>query len=697
MAREIPLDKIRNIGIVAHIDAGKTTTTERILYYSGEIHKIGEVDDGNTTTDYMVQEQERGITITSAAVSCEWKGHHINIVDTPGHVDFTVEVERSLRVLDGMIGVFCGVGGVQPQSETVWKQANRYKVPRIAFVNKLDRAGAHFHKVIDSMRTKLDDKVLPLHIPVFINDEFKGLVDLLKMKAYIYYDELGVDFKEEEIPDNLKTVAIKYNHDIIEKITEFDDHILDKYMKGEEISLDSLKAAIRKGTVTNKLVPVFCGSSLKNKGIQMLSDAIVDYLPSPLDVPHIQGCKVEDEDIIEERETSDDAPFSALAFKIISDPYIGRLTFARVYSGTLTNNSRVLNSTRGRKEKVHRIIKMQANSRTEINETLAGDIIAIVGLKFTFTGDTLCAEDAPLILEPIRFPEPVIGIAIEPRTKADQDKLTEALNKLADEDPTFKISTDQETAQTIISGMGELHLDIILDRLQREFNVGVHIGKHQVSYRETITEKFVSEGKFVRSQLGGKNQYGHVVLELEPLERGKGFEFINKVPESVIPKAFVNHALEGIKGSMNAGVLAGYPILDIKVTLINGSFHEGESTEVAYRIAGANAFLDGIAKAKPVLLEPMMSLEVIVPDEYVGAVVSDIQGKRRGMVEGMKVLEETGQAIKGLVPMAEMFGYVTDLRSQTQGRASFTMEFNSYSILDANIAQNIIRLYKVIL
>lgn len=694
MPRQIALDKIRNIGIVAHIDAGKTTTTERILYYTGEIHRIGDVDDGTTTTDYMVQEQERGITITSAAVTCHWQDYQINIVDTPGHVDFTIEVERSLRVLDGMIGVFCGVAGVQPQSETVWRQANRYKIPRIAFVNKLDRPGAHFHRVIDSMKNRLDNKVLPIQIPVFINDEVKGVVDLLKMKAYIYYDDLGLTYKEEEIPVHLKKVADQYHQQIIENVADIDDKILNKYLNGEEATVDDIKAALRKGTILNKVVPVLCGSSLKNKGVQMLMDAIIDYLPSPIDILPVQGTKVNSNEI-EIREAKDDAPFSALAFKIISDPYIGRLTFIRVYSGVLKANKRVLNATRNRKEKVNRLLRMQANSRIDIDEVMTGDIGAVVGLKDTFTGDTLCVEDIPVILEAILFPDPVISIAIEPKTKADQDKLAESLIKLSDEDPTFKVSTDEETAQTIISGMGELHLDVILNRLQREFKVGVHIGKHQVSYRETITKKVKSEGKFIRPQAGSKTQYGHVIIELEPFERGKGFQFINKLPESVIPKIFISHIEGGIKESLNSGVLASYPIVDIKATLIDGSYHETESTEVAYRIASSIALRDGVAKATPVLLEPMMALEVVVPEEYVGTIVSDIQGKRRGNVEGIGIIESEGQVIDALVPLAEMFGYVTDLRSQTQGRGIFTMEFSHYTQVPTNIAETIIRGYKV--
>ncbi len=687
MARKTPLEKIRNIGIAAHIDAGKTTTTERILFYTGKTHKIGEVHDGAAVTDFMDQERERGITIQSAAVTSTWKGHQINIIDTPGHVDFTIEVERSLRVLDGVVAVFCAVGGVQSQSETVWRQANRYEVPRMVFVNKMDRTGANFYRVVDQIKNRLGANAHPIRLPIGAEDQFKGLIDLFTMKAEIYTNDLGTDIKEEDIPADMLEEAQKYRDALVEAIAETDDDLMMKYLEGEELSIDELKAGLRKAVCDNKIVPVTCGTAFKNKGVQLLLDSIVELMPSPVDVKAIEG-ELEDGTKVE-RHSSDDEPFAALAFKVMTDPYVGRLTFMRIYSGKLTSGSYVLNATTGKKERISRLVQMYADQRIEEEEVYAGDICAAVGLKDTTTGDTLCDEKAPIILERMTFPEPVISVAIEPKTKADQDKMGIALQKLAEEDPSFRVKSDTETGQTIISGMGELHLDIIVDRMLREFKVEANIGKPQVAYRETIRGNADQDSKFVR-QSGGKGQYGHVKIRISPAEENAGFVFENKIVGGAIPKEYIEPARKGMEEALEGGILAGFPMIDVKVTLYDGSYHEVDSSEMAFKIAGSMAIKEGTRKAKPCILEPMMKVEIEVPEENTGDIIGDISS-RRGRVEGMEIIEGTGiQKIRALVPLAEMFGYATDIRSKTQGRGTFSMEFQCYEQVPANIEKEII-------
>jgi elongation factor G len=686
--RKYPLEKQRNIGIMAHIDAGKTTTTERILYYTGVNYKIGEVHDGAATMDWMEQEKERGITITSATTQCFWNGYRINIIDTPGHVDFTIEVERSLKVLDGSVAVFCAVGGVEPQSETVWRQADKYHVPRIAFVNKMDRVGSDFFRVVEMMKERLGARPLPIQLPLGAEDTFEGVIDLVKMKAVVWKgDQLGAKYEYTDIPSDLLEQAEEYRQALIETVCEADEALMEKYFEGEELTEEEIKAAIRKGTVNLLFNPVLCGSSFKNKGVQTLLDAVVDYLPSPIDVPPIKGInpRTNQEEI---RESKDEAPFSALAFKIMADPYMGQLTYFRVYSGMLESGSYVLNSTKDKKERIGRLLKMHANKREEIKEIYAGDICATVGLKFTTTGDTLCSEDAPIVLESMEFPDPVISVAIEPKTKADQEKLSSALNKLAQEDPSFRVKVDEETGQTIISGMGELHLEIIVDRLVREYKVEANVGNPQVAYRETIKKKVAQEGKYIK-QSGGRGQYGHVWLEVEPLEAGKGFEFVNKIVGGTIPKEYIPAVEKGVREAMESGVLAGYPVVDVKVTLFDGSYHEVDSSEMAFKIAASICFKDAVRKASPVLLEPIMKVEVIVPDEYMGDVMGDLSS-RRGRIEGMEA-RGSAQVIRCKVPLKEMFGYATVLRSLTQGRATYTMLFDHYEEVPTNIAEEIIK------
>lgn len=686
MGREFPLDKIRNIGIMAHIDAGKTTTTERILFYTGKTHKIGEVHDGAATMDWMVQEQERGITITSAATTCTWKGHSINIIDTPGHVDFTVEVERSLRVLDGSVAVFSAKGGVEPQSETVWRQAEEYNVPRIAYMNKMDTTGADFFNAVQMMKDRLGANAVPIQIPMGAEDQFVGLIDLVKMQAIVYGDDLGKDEEFEPIPEEYVEEAQKWRQNLLEAVAEGDDDLMEKYLEGEDLTEDEINATIRKMTCACKMFPVTCGSSYKNKGVQPLLDAIIAYMPAPTDVADIKGV---DPETGEEttRPSSDDAPFAALAFKIATDPYVGRLAFFRVYSGKLTAGSYVYNSSKGKKERIGRILRMHSNHRTEIEEVYAGDIAAAVGLKDTGTGDTLCDEKAPVILESMVFPEPVISVAIEPKTKADQEKMGIALGKLAEEDPTFRVRTDPESSQTIISGMGELHLDIIVDRLKREFHVDCTVGNPQVAYRETIRKAVKSEGKFVR-QSGGKGQYGHCWLELTPLKPGEGFKFENKIVGGAIPKEYIAPVQAGVEEAMENGVVAGYPMVDIGVTVYDGSYHEVDSSEMAFKIAGSMGFKSGAAKADPVLLEPYMKVEVTVPEEYMGDVIGDLNS-RRGRIEGMEA-RNGAQIISAFVPLSEMFGYATDLRSKTQGRGNYSMEVDHYEEVPKNIAEAIV-------
>ena len=686
MGREFPLDKIRNIGIMAHIDAGKTTTTERILFYTGKTHKIGEVHDGAATMDWMVQEQERGITITSAATTCHWKGHSINIIDTPGHVDFTVEVERSLRVLDGSVAVFSAKGGVEPQSETVWRQAEEYNVPRIAYVNKMDTTGADFFNVIQMMKDRLGANAVAILVPMGAEDSFVGLIDLVKMQAVIYGDKLGKDEEFEPIPEEYVEEAQKYRQILLEAVAESDDDLMEKYLEGEDLTEEEIKAAIRKMTCQCKLFPVTCGSSYKNKGVQPLLDAIIDYMPSPLDVPAIKGTNPETGEE-EERPSDDKAPFAALAFKIATDPYVGRLAFFRVYSGTLTAGSYVYNSNKDKRERIGRILRMHSNHRTEIDEVFAGDIAAAVGLKDTGTGDTLCDDKAPIILESMVFPEPVISVAIEPKTKADQEKMGIALGKLAEEDPTFRVRTDPESSQTIISGMGELHLDIIVDRLKREFHVDCTVGNPQVAYRETIRKEVESQGKFVR-QSGGKGQYGDCWLKLTPLQPGEGFKFENKIVGGAIPKEYIAPVEAGVKEAMENGVIAGYPMVDIAVTVFDGSYHEVDSSEMAFKIAGSMGFKSGALKANPVLLEPYMKVEVTIPEEYMGDVIGDLNS-RRGRIEGMEA-RSGAQVITAYVPLSEMFGYATDLRSKTQGRGNYSMEVDHYEEVPKNIAEAIV-------
>lgn len=681
-----PLDKLRNIGIAAHIDAGKTTLTERILFYTGKTHKLGEVHEGTATMDWIEQERERGITITAATTTCQWKDHIINIIDTPGHVDFTVEVERSLRVLDGLIAVFCGVAGVQPQSETVWRQATKYNVPRIIFVNKMDRVGANFFRVVEMIKDRLGVNAVPVQIPVGSEDQFRGVVDLFEMKAIVYHDDLGIKWEVTEIPDELKDKAKEYRSKLIEAIVELDDELLMKYLEGEEIPVADLKRVLRRATIEGKLYPALCGSAFKNKGIQPLLDAVIDYLPSPLDLPPVKGINpITGEEEI--RLVSEDESFAALAFKVMTDPYVGKLTYFRVYSGKLEKGSYVYNSTKGKKERIGRLLQMHANHREDIDAVYVGDIAAAVGLKFTTTGDTLCDENRPIILEGMTFPEPVISVAIEPKSTEEQDKLSIALQRLAEEDPTFKVTYDEETGQTLIHGMGELHLEIIVDRLKREFKVNANVGKPQVSYRETIRKPVKVEGKYIR-QTGGRGQYGHVWLELEPLPRGSGLEFVNKIVGGVIPQQFIPAVEAGIREAADRGVLAGYPVTDLRVTLFDGSYHEVDSSDMAFKIAASQAFKDGVLKGDPVLLEPIMKLEIIVPEEYMGDVIGDLNS-RRGRVEKIDFVNNT-RVIKALVPLAEVFGYATTLRSLTQGRGIFSMEFSHYEEMPINIQEKIL-------
>jgi elongation factor G len=682
--RAFPLEKTRNIGIMAHIDAGKTTTTERILFYTGRIHKMGEVHEGAATMDWMVQEQERGITITSAATAAEWRGHRINIIDTPGHVDFTMEVERSLRVLDGAVAVFDAVAGVEPQSETVWRQADRYDVPRICFVNKMDRVGANFYASVASIRARLGANPICVQLPIGAEGDFKGVIDLVRQEAIVYTDDLGTTSKRSEIPADMLELVAEYRHTLLEAVAECDDDLMVRYLDGEELSSEDLIAGLRKGTVATKLVPVLCGSALKNKGVQPMLDAVVDFLPSPLDKPAIEGLL---NDHAATRLVSDDEPFSALAFKIATDPFVGKLTFFRVYSGVLRSGSYVYNATKGERERVGRLLQMHANHREEIEEVRAGDIAAAIGLRKTTTGDTLSDERSPIILESMSFPEPVISVAVEPKTKADQDKMGVALQKLAEEDPTFRVRSDDETGQTIISGMGELHLEIIVDRMLREFKVDANVGKPQVAYRETITAKAHGTGRFIR-QSGGRGQYGHVELELEPNETGKGFEFINKIVGGSVPKEYIAPTGRGIQDTLTNGVIAGYPVVDVKVTLVDGSYHDVDSNEQAFSIAGSMGFKDGMRKAKPVLLEPIMKVDVSMPEEYMGDVMGNLSG-RRGTILGMEG-RGTSQMVHAHVPLASMFGYSTELRSMTQGRATYSMEFDHYHALPSALAEEIV-------
>ncbi len=684
MGREFPLEKTRNIGIMAHIDAGKTTTTERILYYTGVNHKIGEVHDGAATMDWMEQEQERGITITSAATTCHWKGYRVNIIDTPGHVDFTVEVERSLRVLDGSVAVFSAKDGVQTQSETVWRQADHYQVPRIAFINKMDTVGADFLHAVKTMDTRLHARAIPMQLPIGAQDSFTGIVDLLTRQAEIYDSDDGKQYHVEDVPADLADQVEELREQIIETAAEGSDELMEKYLEGEELTMEEVKASLRQQVLDCKLFPVFCGSAYKNKGIQMLLDAVLDYLPSPLDVPPVKGTTLDGEEVT--REASDSAPMASLAFKIMADPFVGKLAFFRVYSGIMNQGTYVLNSTKGKKERVGRILQMHANHRKEIDCAYSGDIAAAVGFKDVTTGDTLCDVDHPIILEKMEFPDPVISVAVEPKTKADQEKMGNALQRLAEEDPTFKVHTDPESNQTIISGMGELHLDIIVDRMRREFNVDCTVGKPQVAYRETIRKSVESEGKFIR-QTGGHGQYGHCWLRLEPMEPGKGFEFENAVVGGVIPKEFINPIQTGVEAALEDGVVAGYPMVDIKVTVYDGSYHDVDSSEMAFKVAGSMAFKDGAKKADPVLLEPYMAVEVDVPEEYMGDVIGGLNS-RRGRIDGMET--ENGESrIKGFVPLSEMFGYATGLRSSTQGRGTFTMTFDHYEEVPKAISQQI--------
>ncbi|MEK7823392.1 MAG: elongation factor G [Nitrospirota bacterium] len=681
------LEKTRNIGIMAHIDAGKTTTTERILYYTGVTYKMGEVHEGTAVMDWMPQEQERGITITSAATTCVWKDYRINIIDTPGHVDFTIEVERSLRVLDGAVAVFDAVAGVEPQSETVWRQANKYKVPRIAFINKMDRVGADFFMSVNSMIERLGAKPIPVQIPVGKEEAFKGTIDLINMKACIFDNEaLGAKFVEADIPQEFLPQAIEHREKMIESLADFDEVIMDKYLSGEDIDAGIIKAALRRGTVELRITPVICGSAFKNKGVQQLLDAIIDYLPCPLDISSIRGTDPHTGQEVG-RKASVSEPFSALAFKIMSDPFVGQLTFIRVYSGVMSTGSYVYNATKDVKEREGRLLKMHANKREDIKEVYAGDIAAVVGLKSTLTGDTLCNEDHPVILEAMEFPAPVISVAIEPKTKADQEKLSISLSKLAQEDPSFKVSYNEETGQTIISGMGELHLEIIVDRLLREFKVGANVGKPQVAYRETIRKKTKAEGKYIR-QSGGRGQYGHVYIEIEPLEPGKNFEFVNKIVGGTIPREYIPAVEKGIKEALENGVLAGYPVVDVKVTLFDGSYHEVDSSEMAFKIAGSMAFKSAAGKAVPVLLEPIMNIEVVTPDEYMGDVIGDLNS-RRGKIHTMTQRAKS-QVISAEVPLSSMFGYATDMRSKTQGRATYTMQFSHYAEIPKTISEDII-------
>lgn len=699
MPRSVPLERVRNIGIAAHIDAGKTTTTERILFYSGVVHKMGEVHEGTAVTDWMEQERERGITITAAAISTAWTRrdpksptqplagepeYKINIIDTPGHVDFTIEVERSMRVLDGVITVLCSVGGVQPQTETVWRQADRYRVPRIIFVNKMDRTGADFFKVYDQARDRLRTNAVPIQLPIGSEDNLKGIVDLVRMRAYTYANDLGTDIQEGEIPDEIADFAQTYRLKLLESVAETDDALTEKYLEGEELTEAEIKSALRKGTIAGTIVPMLCGSAFKNKGVQLLLDAVIDYLPAPTEVPPIQGLTPRGEAV--ERFADDAQPLAALAFKIMSDPY-GRLTFVRVYSGVLQKGSYILNSAKNKKERISRLIVLKADDRIEVDELRAGDLGAALGLKDTFTGDTLCDDAAPVILESLFIPEPVISVAVEPKTKQDMEKLSKALQSLAEEDPTFRVSVDPETNQTVISGMGELHLDILVDRMKREFKVEANVGAPQVAYRETIRKLARAEGKFVR-QSGGKGQYGHVVIELEPGAPGSGFEFVSKIVGGTVPKEYVSPAEQGMKEACESGIVAGYPVIDLKVTLVDGSYHEVDSSEMAFKIAGSMAIKDAVMKASPVLLEPMMKVEVEVPDDFVGNVIGDLNS-RRGQIEGQDNTNGIAKVISK-VPLANMFGYATDIRTKTQGRGVFSMEFSNYEEVPRNEAEAII-------
>ena len=693
MPRRVSLEKTRNIGIMAHIDAGKTTTTERILYYTGRIHKTGETHEGASEMDWMEQEQERGITITSAATTCMWDDHMINVIDTPGHVDFTVEVERSLRVLDGAVAVFCAKGGVEPQSETVWRQADKYGVPRLAFVNKMDIVGANFFNAVEMIEDRLKANPVPLQLPIGKEDEFVGVIDLIDMNARIYNDDLGKDVETTEIPEDMKELADEYREKILEAVADSDEDLMMKYLEGEEITKEELIEGIRKATINVEMTPVLCGTAYKNKGVQLLLDAIISYLPSPIDIPPIKGVEVGTEEEVVRR-SDDKEPFSALAFKIVTDPYVGKLAYFRVYSGTLKSGSYVLNATNGKRERVGRILLMHANKREELDQVYAGDIVAAVGLKDTGTGDTLCAEEAPIILETMEFPEPVIHVAIEPKTKASKEKLGEALVRLAEEDPTFRTYTDDETGQTIIAGMGELHLEIIVDRLLREFKVEANVGNPQVAYKESITKEAEADTRYAR-QSGGRGQYGHVKIRIEPLETdsddedgNKEYEFVDKIVGGAIPREFIGSVDEGMQEAMQAGVLGGYPVLGVKVTLYDGSYHEVDSSEMAFKIAGSMAIKEAMAKAAPALLEPMMKVEVIAPEEYMGDVMGDINS-RRGRVEGME-LENGAQTINAYVPLAEMFGYATSLRSNTQGRGTYSMEFDHYDIVPNNISEEVL-------
>ncbi len=686
MPRQFSLENTRNIGIMAHIDAGKTTTTERILFYTGRLHKIGEVHDGAATMDWMEQEQERGITITSAATTAEWKGNRINIIDTPGHVDFTVEVERSLRVLDGSVTLFCAKGGVEPQSETVWRQADKYKVPRMAFVNKMDIMGADFFNCIKMMKERLQANAVPIQLPIGKEDNFQGIIDLVTLKAFYYMDDLGKEIEERPVPDDMKDLVEEYRNILVEAVAEQDEDTMMKYLEGEEITEEEIIEGIRKATIKVDMIPVTCGSAYKNKGVQKLLDAVLAYMPSPLDVEAIKGLKPDTDEEVE-RPADDNGPFSALAFKIMTDPFVGKLCFFRVYSGTLNSGSYVLNATKGKRERVGRILQMHSNSREDIDIVYSGDIAAAIGLKMTTTGDTLCDENNPVILESMEFPEPVIHVAVEPKTKAGQEKMGIALQKLAEEDPTFRTYTDKETGQTIIAGMGELHLDIIVDRMMREFKVEANVGKPQVAYKETIRKAVKAEGKFVR-QSGGRGQYGHCWIELEPQAPGTGYEFVNKIVGGVVPKEYIGPIDQGIQDAMNNGVLAGYEVLDIKVTLVDGSYHDVDSSEMAFKVAGSMAFKEGCRKADPVLLEPMMRVDVTTPEDYMGDVMGDLNS-RRGRVEGMEA-RSGAQVIRAMVPLSEMFGYATELRSRTQGRAVYSMQFDHYEEVPKSVQESII-------
>ncbi|MDW7982743.1 MAG: elongation factor G [Thermomicrobium sp.] len=685
-ARRVLLQRTRNIGIIAHIDAGKTTTTERILFYTGKVHRPGEVHEGTATMDWMVQERERGITITAAATTCFWRDHRINIIDTPGHVDFTVEVERSLRVLDGGVVVFDGVQGVEPQSETVWRQADKYRVPRICFINKLDRVGANFVRAVEMIRSRLRANPAVIQWPIGLESEFRGIIDLIEFRAKIYHDDLGQHIEETEVPADYREEAREWRQKLLEQIVETDEDLMLRYLEGEEPAPDELRRALRAATIRGQLVPVLCGSALKNKGVQLLLDAIVDYLPSPVDIPSVRGTHpVTGEELT--READDEAPFAALAFKIQSDPHVGRLTYVRVYSGRLTSSSYVYNSTKGERERISRLLRMHANHREEVEWIGAGDICAVIGLKKTFTGDTLCDPEHPILLEPIQFPEPVISVAVEPKTRADQDKLSLALQRLAEEDPTFQVRIDPESGQTIIAGMGELHLEVIVDRMQREFKVAANIGRPQVAYKETITRPVRVEGRFVR-QTGGRGQYGHVWLELEPLPRGSGFVFEDRIVGGVIPKEFIPAVEAGIREAMQSGGVAGYPVIDLKAVLVDGSYHEVDSSEMAFKIAASMALKDGVRRGNPVILEPIMRVEVVAPEEFTGDVIGDLNA-RRGRIEGMEV-RAGAQVIRAMVPLATMFGYATDLRSMTQGRGTYTMEFDHYAPVPESLAQELL-------